>query len=239
MNKENVLFGIIGILLGCIVGFVFANTINQRGNAQPSKTPTAMTPGGQLPPDHPSIGQNSSSGGDGASGSPVPEVASHIQKAKDEPNNFDAQMTAARDYYQIQRFPEAIEYLTKAVALKPRDFDALAALGNANYDLKNFPEAEKWYRQALQVNPNSVEVHTDLGSTFMERNPPDPDKAIAEYETSLRLNASHEPTLENLSRALIQKGDRAAAQSALDRLAQVNPSNAQLAPLRAQLSGGK
>jgi tetratricopeptide (TPR) repeat protein len=239
MNKENILFGIIGVLLGCIVGFVFANTVNQRGYTPPKQDPTAQSPNGGLPPNHPPLDQNDTGGGAPASGAPVPEIAAHIQKAKDEPANFDAQMTVAKDYYQIQRFPEAIQYLTKAVAINPKDFTVLSALGNANYDLKNFPEAEKWYRAALEVNPNSVEVRTDLGSTFMERTPPDPNKAITEYEASLRLEPNHEPTLENLARALIQKGDRAGAQSTLDRLAQVNPNNQQLSGLRSQLAAAK
>jgi tetratricopeptide (TPR) repeat protein len=239
MNKENILFGIIGVLLGCIVGFVFANTVNQRGYTPPKQTPTAQSPNGGLPPNHPPVDQNDTGGAEPAAGAPVPEIAAHIQKAKAEPANFDAQMTAAKDYYQIQRFPEAIEYLTKAVGINPKDFTALSALGNANYDLKNFPEAEKWYRAALVVNPNSVEVRTDLGSTFMERTPPDPNKAITEYEASLRMEPNHEPTLENLARALIQKGDRAGAQSTLDRLAQANPNNQQLAGLRSQLAAAK
>jgi hypothetical protein len=29
MNKENVLIGIIGLLLGCVIGFMYANSINQ------------------------------------------------------------------------------------------------------------------------------------------------------------------------------------------------------------------
>ena len=33
MNKENVLFSIVGVLIGFIVGFVFANTANRSGLA--------------------------------------------------------------------------------------------------------------------------------------------------------------------------------------------------------------
>ena len=30
MNKENTLFGIVGLLLGLIIGFMFANNVNQK-----------------------------------------------------------------------------------------------------------------------------------------------------------------------------------------------------------------
>src|SRR5215213_9649177 len=59
MNKENVLFSIIGLLLGLIIGFIFANTVNQRG-LQPG--PVATTEGtrqnSNLPPDHPVVPSN-------------------------------------------------------------------------------------------------------------------------------------------------------------------------------------
>lgn len=232
MNKENVLFGIIGVLLGCIVGFVFANTVNQRGVNQ-TKPPATNSSSQQLPPNHPPTGGDSNGESGGA---PLPEVATIIKKAKDEPANFDAQMAAAKQYYDIQRLPEAIGFLQKAINLKPKDFTALSAMGNAQFDSRNFAEAERWYREALTVDPNSIDVRTDLGSTFLVRVPPDYDRAIAEYQTSLKMDPNHIPTLENTAKAYLQKGDRANAQTMLDRLAQADPSNKELAPMRAQLA---
>ena len=57
MKKENILYCIIGVLLGFIVGFMFANTTNERGYAARA----SGAAGGQqqqtanLPPDHPPI----------------------------------------------------------------------------------------------------------------------------------------------------------------------------------------
>ena len=34
MSKENILFSVVGVLLGFIVGFAFANTVNQRGRVE-------------------------------------------------------------------------------------------------------------------------------------------------------------------------------------------------------------
>src|SRR5256885_1268680 len=59
MSKENILFSVVGVLLGFIVGFAFANTVNQRGIA-PTAQAGQQTAG--LPPDHPPIG------GDGVAG---------------------------------------------------------------------------------------------------------------------------------------------------------------------------
>jgi hypothetical protein len=54
MNKENLLFSIVGVLLGFIVGFTFANAVNQRGNVTQSPQSGQQMTG--LPPDHPPIG---------------------------------------------------------------------------------------------------------------------------------------------------------------------------------------
>src|ERR1051325_10864334 len=114
MSRENLLFAIIGILLGFIVGFMLASSMSQ-------KQATQMTAASQgLPADHPPI---SGAGGSGQNG-PDPqamraEVAASLEKAKNEPNNFDAQITAAKLYYQIQRYDQALEFLLKANTLKP------------------------------------------------------------------------------------------------------------------------
>lgn len=233
MNKENILFGIIGILLGCIGGFVFANTVNQRGytpTANTNAAPTTQT----LPEGHPPTGNPPNAGGS-APGAQPEEIAARIKKAQDEPTNFDAQMDAAQLYYQIHRYPDAIELLKKAVALRPREFSALAALGNAYFDSENFVEAERAYRSALAINPTSVEVQTDLGTTFMRRNPPDPARAIQEYLVSIGINPNHEATLGNLARAYIQQKNGAQARATLDKLTQVNPNNPDLPELRTAL----
>jgi len=93
MNRENLLFAIIGLLLGFIVGFMFASTMSQKA----AQTASASQ---NLPADHPPIG--------GAQGAQDPngmreQVTAQIDKARKEPDNFDAQVKAAELFYQIQR----------------------------------------------------------------------------------------------------------------------------------------
>src|SRR6185503_18942948 len=110
MTRDNLLFVIIGILLGFIGGFLLAGNITQREAAQRATPMTA--PGSQnLPQDHPPIGNNQASG---QSGQMLETVQLAIKKARENPNDFDAQLTAAKMYYQIQRLEPAIEYLLAA-----------------------------------------------------------------------------------------------------------------------------
>ena len=66
-----------------------------------------------MPPGHPDIG-----GSSGTSGGMQPQTQAAIEKAKQSPNDFDAQVKAAEMYYQIERYDEAIAYLTQARALR-------------------------------------------------------------------------------------------------------------------------
>ena len=151
MTRENLLFAIIGILLGFIVGFLLANSINQRDFAARLGSATGQQ-SQNLPPNHPPVG--------GDQGTDPQQVFSQVQaamkQAHEQPNNFEAQLTAAKLEYQIQRFDQAVEYLLAANKLKPTDFDVLAMLGVANLDGGHFDAAEKWYRAALQKKPDDM-----------------------------------------------------------------------------------
>jgi tetratricopeptide (TPR) repeat protein len=149
MTRENLLFAIIGLLFGFIVGFIFASTMNQRYGPG---APTALS-SGQLPSDHPPVG---TSAGAQTSGDMQAEVTAQLEKARNEPKNFEAQLKAAELYYRIQRYDPAIEFLLKANQLKPDDYQTLLALGVVNLDAGHFDVAEKWYRAALLKKGDDV-----------------------------------------------------------------------------------
>src|SRR6266545_5712953 len=122
MTRENLLFAIIGLLFGFIVGFIFASTMNQRYGPG---APTALS-SGQMPSDHPPVGADA---GTQTSGGMQAEVTAQLEKARSEPKNFEAQLKAAELYYRIQRYDQSIEYLLKANQLRPDDFQTVVNLG--------------------------------------------------------------------------------------------------------------
>lgn len=233
MSKDNILFGIIGLLLGFIVGFMFANNANQQG----IRPRTASASQANLPPDHPALPSNAVADQPDSSqtGAAMPAVQAAIQKARNEPDNFEAQKQAGEMYYQIQRFDEAVDFWLKANKLKPDDYELIVNIANAYFEAGKYELAEQWYTSALVKNPSDVNVRTDLGTTFMARTPPDFDRAIKEYRRSLEINANHEQTLHNLVIAYTKKGQAKEAKEMLDRLEKVNPSNPDLPRLRSQL----
>ena len=229
MNKEKTLYGIIGLLVGLIIGYAGTNSLNRGATPAPNAAGNATS----LPPNHPPPGGAASGN---ASGGMQGEVTAVIEQARKEPNNFAAQMQAAGMFGQIGRPDGALEFYDRAAQIKPNDFQLLAKIGDTNFDLQRYAEAEAWYQRALQIKPNDATVRMDLGLSYYLRTPRELDKAIVAYRDALRADARHEKTLQNLTQALLEKGDKAAAQTTLQQLEQINPSNTALAQFRAQLS---
>ena len=161
MTRENILFAIIGILLGFIVGFMFASSMSRRmPEPQVAGRPQAM------PEDHPPVG--------GAQSGPDPQavreqVAASLEKARTEPKNFDAQVKAAELYYQIGRYDQAIEFLLKANQIQPTDYRTVTLLGLTNLDAGHYETAERWYRAALKMRQDDVMVLAGLAAATLEK----------------------------------------------------------------------
>ncbi|MFT3742987.1 MAG: tetratricopeptide repeat protein [Pyrinomonadaceae bacterium] len=225
MKKENIMFGVFGLIVGLVVGFVFANSVNKTGfdktSAQSANTSSTST-NPAMPPDHPPLGGSS---GDSTQTAPVAQVMESIEKAKQQPQNFEAQMTAADLYYQIQRFEDAAKYYEAASKLKPTEAEPIIKAGNAYFDAEKYEIAETWYLKALEKDPKNISVRTDLGLTYFLREPRDIDRAIKEYKTSLGINPEHEISLQNLALAYSEKGDKESLKATIEKLKKVNPKN--------------
>lgn len=221
MNKENLMYGVIGLLVGSIIGFTFANNVNRSYVGQmPEAANTA--PGGSdptLPPGHPPLAPG------GNSDTAMPQIAESIDKARNEPQNYDAQMTAGDLFYQIQRFEDAAKFYEQAIKLRPKEAEPLIKLGNARFDGEQFAEAEKWYVKALEIDPKNLNVRTDLGLTFFLREPRDLERAIKEFKDVLAQKPDLEIALQNLMLAYKEAGDEANRKATEDKLRAINPSN--------------
>ena len=160
MSRENLLFAIIGILFGFIVGFMFASSMAQKTAMQQTASSSQT-----MPADHPPVG---------AQNAPDPqkmreEVTAQLEKARNEPQNFEAQVRAAELYYQIQRYDQAIEFLLKANQIKPTDYRTVAILGMVNLDAGHYDQAEKWYRVAMKMKSDDVMVLSGLAAATLEK----------------------------------------------------------------------
>src|SRR5712664_433882 len=166
MTRDNLLFAIIGILLGFIAGFLLAGNISQREAAVRAGATSAQT-SQNLPANHPPLSDGDQSGQAGQQ--MLASVQTAMKQARENPNDFEAQLTAAKLEYQIQRFDQAIEYLLAANKIKPTDADVLAMLAVANLDGGHFDAAEKWYKAALIKTPNDVPLLDGLCAALLSK----------------------------------------------------------------------
>jgi tetratricopeptide (TPR) repeat protein len=231
MTKESVLYGIIGILLGFIAGFMFANSVNKNALPTSMVSQTGMPQNtSALPEGHPAVPSNSA-----GQAQSIAEVQSVIDQARKEPDNFDAQIKAAELNYQIQRFDGALEFLKRANQIKPDDYETIVQLGNVSFDNRNYAEAEKWYIAALAKKPDDISVRSDLGLTYIFRDKPDYERAIQSFQKSLEIEPNNAQTVQNLALAYVRKGDKSNATAMLAKLESIDASNAAIPRLKQEI----
>lgn len=181
MTRDNLLFAIIGVLLGFIVGFIFASTMSQRYGPTGLTTTPGMSANQTLPADHPPI---QGSGDDQQNPQQVfAQVQAALAKARSNPKDFDAQVTAAKLEYQVQRYDETVEFLLKANQIQPDNYEVLAMLGEANMEAAHYDQAETWYKAALAKKPGDISVLASLAFMHLQKGDANgAEKAIANLE---------------------------------------------------------
>jgi predicted Zn-dependent protease len=217
MNRENVLFSLVGVGFGLFFGFVFVTWANQKAQTKPRAT--------------------ASSASDQATGAraSAEETEAAIKRAKENPNDFDAQMQGARACYDSQRYDDAIQLLLHANELQPKNVEPVVALGDVNADAGNYKSAEKWYDAALTMKPDDVNVRANLARVFLISTPPDYERAVAELRRALHADPRNEPALQYLAFALAHQNDERGARDALSQLEKINPDNPVIPRLREEI----
>ena len=138
------------------------------------------------------------------------EIRQKIAEADKNPENFNFQKNLGLALYRYatmkqdaQLLAEVARLLTRANQKDEKDYEVLITLGNCYFDIgyikknnENLTKAREFYQKALTQKPNDVDVRTDLGLTYFLVNPPETDKALAEFQKSLQTNPKHEKTLQ-------------------------------------------
>ena len=209
VNKNKYLFGLIGLTAGFLISFFWTQSYN-KSTAVPAPGSTGMTAGAGGQPNQQAMMAN---------------VSATLEKAKNNPKDFEAQVDAARTFFQIGRIAEAIEYLKKAHEIKPDDINVTANIGILYSEQKNFAEAEKYFRKAIEISPDESELYVELGATFIQREPAEPDKAVEELQRALKIEPKNSHALGHLIEAYLLKKDARLAEETLARLKEAEPAS--------------
>lgn len=210
--QKSILFGILGLVVGGMIGFYAANSLNRQEFRTSNVDMSAPLPG-QAPQ------TTVNTGGMQA------DVSATLEAAESQPQSFAAQMKAGDTYAQIGRFDQAVEFYKRGLLINPGNVQANIVLANALFDSQKFDEAEGYYAKALQIDPKNPDATADFGATFVERPNPDYQRAIAEFKKALEIEPNHASAIYYLGIANLRKGDRKAAEGYLAELEKKHPGN--------------
>lgn len=230
MNKNKYLIALIGLAVGFIISFFLTSNYNKSNAGSASTAASSAMSGGSSAP-----GQQAMMG----------QVQQVIDNAKRSPDDFQAQVEAARVFNKIGRMAETVEYLKKAYAIDPGKFAELKAagfLGQYYFEQKNYTEAETWFNRAIKAEPNDPDLHVALAESYVQREPPQPDRAVPLLEQALRIDPKNGHALGHLIEAYALKRDAGGAEQTLRRLKETDPTNQRLSALEtlvADLKAGK
>jgi tetratricopeptide (TPR) repeat protein len=224
MNRENILFSVVGLLLGYVVAFHLVVYVNQ---SQPA--PGAAAAGTAAAGEGPSA--------DAGAGSAerqrlLASAEESARAARENAQDFEAQLKAADAYSRAGSFEEAIDFMTRANRLRPDDYNTIIRLGTVYSSAGRFEDAARWYTAALAKKPDDCDARSELALTFFMRKPSQPEKAVAELRRCLESDPNHVPSLHNLTLMLLETRQYAESETTLARLESVDPSYEQLPRLR-------
>lgn len=239
-TKHYIIIGVVG-LAAFVGGFLLANTLNRseidqmRADLESEKA-KANT-------------QNESQAGLNLTSA---EIEAKLAESDTNPQNFNFQKGLGIALYRygamkqdVSIIEKAIKPLQRANQIDGSDNDVLVALGNSYFDIgyfkkenEPFQKSREFYTKALNSRPKDVELRTDLGLTYFLQQPPDIERAAAEFERSLTDDPNHEKTLQFYAQTLVKLGNLAKANEIIERLKNVNPQSPSIVELTELINSG-
>ena len=119
-----------------------------------------------------------------------------------------------------------VNALKSVAEREPSNVKPRAQLANLYFDAERYDDAIKWYGEAVRLAPNDVDVSTDLGICYYYTN--QPDKALEQFDRSLKLDPRHTKTLLNVGIVkAFGKQDLDGAMKAWQQVLEIAPASAE------------
>jgi tetratricopeptide (TPR) repeat protein len=147
VNKESLVMGIAGVLLGLLAGWIIGSQ-----QAAPARTEAAAAPAAQPA----STAQQAQ---------PLDEsrVASLRATAGADPKDAGSRTQLGNLYFDAGRFEEAAKWYTEALEVNPKDADVSTDLGISYYYLNQADRALAQFERSLQIDPKHSKTLLNIG----------------------------------------------------------------------------
>jgi len=155
MKNRQIVFGLVGIAIGFVLGF-FSSDLIKKEPVPVGASPAAVQQGSgseQLPENHPSMED-------------MQKLQDLQQQAAANPNDKQARVALGNLYYDMQRFDAAIKWYEEAVRLDPNNVNVNTDLGTS-YLYTNKPEkAIEQYTKSLAIDQKHPQTLQNLGFAY-------------------------------------------------------------------------
>jgi hypothetical protein len=213
LNKDNLLYTVIGILMGFISGYLIKDMMLTR-------QPPRLTP--ELRAQIALEGENPAQPAGGGAAAEGPTDA----RTADTSNPAMGGVAPGGGGPMNAEVAQLKQYVEQ----HPDDADAVLKLANLNFDIRNWPRAQELYTQFLKLRPNNPDVLTDLGISYRETQKF--DQALESFREARKLAPDHWQSYYNEVVVLafdLKRYDEAGP--LLQELQRMQPSNPEVAKL--------
>lgn len=145
MTRQQIVTGVVGLLVGFIAGFFLATLMNEGAAQQVASS--------EMPENHPS-----------------PEMLQRLQqlleKANADTNDVETRILIGNTYYDIGRYDAAIPWYEQALKLAPSNVSVSTDLGTSYLSMGNNDKAIEQYQKSLQMAPDHPQTLQNLGIAY-------------------------------------------------------------------------
>jgi tetratricopeptide (TPR) repeat protein len=207
LNKDNLLYAIVGTLIGFVSAYLLFEAMSTR---QPPRLTPELRAQIAMPGEDPKAGAGGST--DARTADTSNPGMGGVAPGPSGPMNAEVQQL--RDY----------------VAQNPNDAEAVLRLANLNFDIRNWLRAQELYSHYLKLRPGDASVLTDLGISYRETQ--QFDTALDHFRQARKLAPAYWQALYNEVVVLafdLKRYDEAG--SVLEELQRMQPGNPEVAKL--------
>jgi len=124
-------------------------------------------------------------------GNPKPSLAEYTEGARYRaPNALDLEVIGS-NYFLLEDYTAADQWLAKSVELAPRDAHAKYSLGRARYNLKRFADAARIFNECLDLDARNAKAADYLGLSYEALGRT--EEAVAAYRKAIALDTGAAP----------------------------------------------
>jgi cytochrome c-type biogenesis protein CcmH/NrfG len=168
MTKDNLIFGLAGMVVGVIVGVVLMSSSGARqisSTTVPQEVVTSSNPNatasapdqGQLPDGHPPVDETALKA----------RVTEQQEILKKDPNNQEATVSLANLNFDLKNYPEAIQFYEKALERDASNINLITDLGTAHMWMGDYDKALELYNKSLSMDPKHLQSLMNMGIVRM------------------------------------------------------------------------